>query len=110
MAVTMQSGSPHLGRVPLMVIASENVIKILGRERDPVTTSRGLVVEDVNQLLEKIVLTGRNVKREIWKTGKRVAIWRPEGGKMIIMQAGNGRDMAKNVKPVSQLRLNKHKP
>lgn len=29
---------------------------------------------------------------------------------MIIMQAGNGRDMAKNVKPVSQLRLNKHKP
>lgn len=46
-----------------MVIASENVIKILGRERDPVTTSRGLVVEDVNQLLAKIVLTGRNVKR-----------------------------------------------
>lgn len=63
MAVTMQSGSPHLGRVPLMVIASENVIKILGRERDPVMTSRGLVVEDVNQLLAKIVLTGRNVKR-----------------------------------------------
>lgn len=62
-AVTMQSGSPHLGRVPLMVIASENVIKILGRERDPVMTSRGLVVEDVNQLLAKIVLTGRNVKR-----------------------------------------------
>lgn len=50
-AIMMQSGSPHSGRVPLMVITSENVIKILGHERDPVTTSRGLIAEDVNQLL-----------------------------------------------------------
>lgn len=53
MAIMMQGGSHHLGKVLLIVITSENVIKrkIFGHERDPVITSPGLIVEDVIQLL-----------------------------------------------------------
>lgn len=52
-AIMMLSGSHHLGRVSLIVITSENVIKrkIFGHERDLVITSPGLIVEDVIQLL-----------------------------------------------------------
>lgn len=53
MAIMMQGGSHHLGKVSLIVIASENVIKrkIFGHEKDPVITSPGFIVEVVIQLL-----------------------------------------------------------